>query len=247
MPISYLDLSAWNQYNGYMNQNTYPVSAPAAGSAALAKAFLNKVYLWMAACMLLTAGVAAYTAQDVQSLTWTAQNTGLLCIGTIGTVVVMSFGANRLSATALAALLLVFAVLQGFLFGPLLVHYGMNSVGKAFGCTAVMFGAMSIYGATTRRNLSTMGRTLFMLLIGLIGCTIINIFWSNGMFDFLICCAGVVIFALFTAYDTRRLLEIGLSDDETLRSKGAIMGALSLYLDFINLFVYLLRLLGRDE
>ena len=120
MPISYLDLSAWNQYNGYMNQNTYPVSAPAAGSAALAKAFLNKVYLWMAACMLLTAGVAAYTAQDVQSLTWTAQNTGLLCIGTIGTVVVMSFGANRLSATSLAALLMVFAVLT-LLWGVLAI------------------------------------------------------------------------------------------------------------------------------
>ena len=76
---------------------------------------------------------------------------------------------------------------------------------------------------------------------------IINIFWGNGMFDFIICCAGVVIFALFTAYDTQRLLEIGLSTDEEVRSKGAVLGALSLYLDFINLFLMLLRLFGRDE
>ena len=74
----------------------------------------------------------------------------------------------------------------------------MNSVGKAFGCTAVMFGAMSIYGAVTNRNLSTMGRTLLMMLIGLLVCMIINIFWGNSMLDFIICCAGVIIFSLFT-------------------------------------------------
>jgi FtsH-binding integral membrane protein len=232
-----------------MNEPPYPPVAQVneADTAALAKAFLNKVYLWMSACMLLTAGVAAYTAQDFESLTWAAQNSWLIWIGTLGIVLVMSFGANRLSHTALSVLLLTFAFIQGILFGPLLVHYGLDSVGKAFGCTAVMFGAMSIYGAVTKRNLSTLGRTLFMLLIGLIGCMIINLFWGNGIFDFIICCAGVVIFALFTAYDTRHLLEIGLSTDEEVRSKGAVLGALNLYLDFINLFLMLLRLFGRDE
>ena len=233
-----------------MENQTYPGNnqLQAAGSAALAKAFLNKVYLWMAVCMLLTAGVAAYTAQDQQSLMWAASNSLLVCLGTLGIVVVMSFGANRLSSTALTMLLLAFAAIQGLLFGPILVVYGMDSVGKAFGCTAIMFGAMSIYGTVTRRNLSTMGRTLFMLLIGLLGAMIVNIFWGNGIMDLLISCAGVVIFSLFTAYDTQRLLEIGLSDDETVRTKGAVLGALTLYLDFINLFLMLLRFFGgRDE
>lgn len=233
-----------------MENQTYPGNnqLQAAGSAALAKAFLNKVYLWMAVCMLLTAGVAAYTAQDQQSLMWAAGNSLLVCLGTLGIVVVMSFGANRLSSTALTMLLLAFAAIQGLLFGPILVVYGMDSVGKAFGCTAIMFGAMSIYGTITRRNLSTMGRTLFMLLIGLLGAMIVNIFWGNGIMDLLISCAGVVIFSLFTAYDTQRLLEIGLSDDETVRTKGAVLGALTLYLDFINLFLMLLRFFGgRDE
>lgn len=232
-----------------MENQTYPDNnqLQSTNSAALAKAFLNKVYLWMAVCMLLTAGVAAYTAQDLQCCMWAAQNSLLICLCTLGIVIVMSFMANRLSSGAITVLLLAFAAIQGILFGPLLVAYGMDSVSKAFGCTAVMFGAMSIYGAVTKHNLGTMGRTLFMLLIGLIVASIVNVFWGNGVMDFVICCAGVVIFSLFTAYDTQRLLELGQSDDETVRSKGAVLGALSLYLDFINLFLMLLRLFGRDE
>lgn len=233
-----------------MENQSYPENGAlqAANAAALAKAFLNKVYLWMSVCMLLTAGVAAYTAQDQQSIMWAAQNNWLVFLGTIGIVIFMSFGANRLSSGALTLMLLTFAAIQGLLFGPVLVVYGLDSVGKAFGCTAIMFGAMSIYGAVTRRNLSTMGRTLFMLLIGLLVAIIVNIFWGNSMLDLLISCAGVVIFSLYTAYDTQRLLEIGLSTDETVRSKGAVLGALTLYLDFINLFLMLLRFFGgRDE
>lgn len=233
-----------------MENQPYPENGQlqVGNSAALAKAFLNKVYLWMAVCMLLTAGVAAYTAQDVQSLVWVSQNSWLVFLGTLGIVLFMSFGANRLSAGALTILLLAFAGIQGLLFGPILIAYKMDSIAQAFGCTALMFGAMSIYGAVTKRNLSTMGRTLFMLLIGLIIASIVNAIWGNSVTDFVISCAGVVIFALFTAYDTQRLIELGTCDDETVRSKGAVLGALSLYLDFINLFLMLLRLFGgRDE
>ena len=230
-----------------MNHDSYPVSTPVQGSAARAKAFLNKVYMWLAVSMLITAGVAAYAAQDMDSLIWVADHRLLLCLSTLGLVVIMSFAANKLSVGAITALLLVFAALQGLLFGPILISYGLDSVGKAFGCTAAMFGAMSIYGTVTKRNLSTLGRTLFMLLIGLIVAMIINIFWGNGVFDTIICCAGVLIFAVFTAYDTQNLLKIGLSNDTELQKKAAVLGALELYLDFINLFVYLLRLLGRDE
>ena len=131
-----------------MENQSYPENGTlqATNAAALAKAFLNKVYLWMAVCMLLTAGVAAYTAQDQQSIMWAAQNHWLVFLGTIGIVFFMSFGANRLSSGALTLMLLAFAAIQGLLFGPVLVVYGVDSVGKAFGCTAIMFGAMSIYG-----------------------------------------------------------------------------------------------------
>ena len=230
-----------------MNQQPYIAEQAGISSAARAKAFLNKVYMWMAVCMLITAGVAAYTAQDMESLFWVTEHRLLLCLGTLGIIIFMSFCAQKLSAGALTILLLTFAAAQGLLFGPVLISYGLESVGKAFGCTAAMFGAMSIYGAVTKRNLGTLGRTLLMLLIGLLVCMIINIFWGNGMFDFLICCAGVIIFALFTAYDTQNLLKIGLSNDAEIQRKAAVLGALDLYLDFINLFIFLLRLLGRDE
>lgn len=233
-----------------MEQQSYPENGQlqAASSAALAKAFLNKVYLWMAVCMLLTAGVAAYTAQDQASLLWVGENQLLVFIGLIGMVLVMSFGVNRLSYGALTVLLLTFAGVQGLLFGPVLVACKMPAVTKAFACTAVVFGGMSIYGAVTKRNLSTWGRGLLMMLIGLIVASIINIFWGNGLMDFVISCVGVVVFSLFTAYDTQRLLELGTCNDEAVRSKGAVMGALTLYLDFINLFLLLLRFFGgRDE
>ena len=231
-----------------MEQQSYPENGQlqAANSAALAKSFLNKVYLWMAVCMLITAGVAAFTAQDTQSLMWVAENHWLVALGTLGIVVFMSFGANRLSYGALTVLLLTFAGVQGLLFGPMLVVYKMDSIAQAFACTAAMFGGMSIYGAVTKRNLSTMGRTLMMLLIGLLVAMIVNIFMGSGMLDLCISCAGVVIFALFTAYDTQRLIELGTCEDAEVRSKGAVLGALSLYLDFINLFLMLLRLFDRE-
>lgn len=173
-----------------MEQQSYPENGQlqAANSAALAKSFLNKVYLWMAVCMLITAGVAAFTAQDTQSLMWVAENHWLVALGTLGIVVFMSFGANRLSYGALTVLLLTFAGVQGLLFGPMLVVYKMDSIAQAFACTAAMFGGMSIYGAVTKRNLSTMGRTLMMLLIGLLVAMIVNIFMGSGMLDLCISC-----------------------------------------------------------
>lgn len=223
-------------------------TVPAQATAALAKAYLNKVYMWMAVSLLVTAGVAVYTAQSHEAIEWVAAHPLLLCIGTIGIVIVMSFCRNILTSGALSLLLLAFSAVEGLLFGPLLIVYTQESIGLAFGSAAGMFGAMALYGACTKRNLSTMGRTLFMLLIGLIIAGLINIFWGNGVFDMIVSAVGVVVFALFTAYDTQRLLQEGLyCTDEDMRRKGSVMGALTLYLDFINLFLYLLRFLGRPQ
>ncbi|MBQ8516611.1 MAG: Bax inhibitor-1/YccA family protein [Akkermansia sp.] len=214
---------------------------------ALARAYLNKVYAWMAVTMLVTAGTAIYAMQSSEMLTWVVNNIWLLMIGSIGVILVMCFAARKLTAGALGILLMVFAVAEGLLFGPILCHYTQESLGLTFACTAGMFGAMSLFGAMTKINMSSWGRGLFMALIGLIIAGIANAFWGNGMMELIISAAGVIIFSILTAYDTQKLLQEGLYGTEEERSKGAILGALSLYLDFINLFLYLLRFLGRDE
>ena len=214
---------------------------------ALARAYLNKVYAWMAVTMLVTAGTAIYTLQSAEMLTWVMNNLWLLIIGSIGIIIIMCFAARRLTAGALGILLMAFAVAEGLVFGPILCHYTQESLGLTFGCTAGMFGAMSLFGAMTKINMSGWGRGLLMGLIGLIIAGIANAFWGNGMTELIISAAGVILFSILTAYDTQKLLQEGLYGTEEERSKGAILGALSLYLDFINLFLYLLRFLGRDE
>lgn len=214
---------------------------------ALARAYLNKVYAWMSVTMLVTAGTAIYAMQSSEMLTWVVNNIWLLMLGSIGVILVMCFAARKLTAGALGILLMVFAVAEGLLFGPILCHYTQESLGLTFACTAGMFGAMSLFGAMTKINMSSWGRGLFMALIGLIIAGIANAFWGNGMMELIISAAGVIIFSILTAYDTQKLLQEGLYGTEEERSKGAILGALSLYLDFINLFLYLLRFLGRDE
>lgn len=225
------------------NSNTLDSQA----ANALARAYLNKVYAWMAVTMLVTAGTAIYALQSAEMLTWVVSNLWLLILGSIGVIIVMCFAARRLTVGALGILLMVFAVAEGLLFGPILCHYTQESLGLTFGCTAGMFGAMSLFGAMTKINMSSWGRGLIMGLIGLIIAGIANAFWGNGMTELIISAAGVILFSILTAYDTQKLLQEGLYGTEEERSKGAILGALSLYLDFINLFLYLLRFLGRDE
>lgn len=214
---------------------------------ALARTYLNKVYAWMAGTMLVTAGTAIYALQSTETLTWVVNNLWLLIIGSIGVIITMCLAARRLTTGALGILLMVFAVAEGLLFGPILCHYTQESLGLTFGCTAGMFGAMSLFGAMTKFNMSSWGRGLFMGLIGLIIAGIANAFWGNGMTELIISAAGVILFSILTAYDTQKLLQEGLYGTEEERSKGAILGALSLYLDFINIFLYLLRFLGRNE
>lgn len=225
------------------NSNTLDSQA----ANALARAYLNKVYAWMAVTMMVTAGTAIYTLQSAEMLTWVMNNLWLLILGSIGIIVIMCFAARKLTAGALGILLMAFAVAEGLLFGPILCHYTQESLGLTFGCTAGMFGAMSLFGAMTKINMSGWGRGLLMGLIGLIIAGIANAFWGNGMTELIISAAGVILFSILTAYDTQKLLQEGLYGTEEERSKGAILGALSLYLDFINLFLYLLRFLGRDE
>ena len=144
--------------------------------------------------------------------------------------------------------MLAYSALQGALFSPLMHVYTNESLGLTFACTAGMFGVMALYGMTTKRNLSGLGRTLMMMFIGLLIASIANIFIGGSTMSLVICVAGIVIFSLFTAYDFQRLQAEGAYlEDEVEREKGAILGALSLYINFYNIFIYLLRFLGDRE
>lgn len=210
----------------------------------LAKSLLSKVYAWMAFSMLVTAGVALWSTHHAELFQWTIDHFVIVCIGSIAVWLIMSFCQGILTAGALAVLLLVFAGLEGLLFGPLLMAYTQDSLGLTFACTAGTFGAMSLYGAFTKRDLSPWRRMLIMLGIGFLICFVFNFFWGNGLFDLIVSAVGVVIFSLFTAYDTQNILRAGLVLEGEERAKGAVIGALALYLDFINLFFLLLRFLG---
>ncbi len=214
---------------------------------ARSRAFLNKVYLWMAASLGITAGVAWYAANDMALLTWTMQHPWIVFLSALGIVLVMGFGQRALTSGALSVLLMAFSAVEGLLFGPILVAYTQESLALTFACTAGMFAAMGLYGAFTKTDLSTLGRTLWMLFFGLIIAMVANWFLGSSTLELVISGVGVIVFALFTAYDTQKLIALSYSDDEVIRSKGAVLGALSLYLDFINLFLFLLRFLGDRE
>lgn len=209
--------------------------------------FMTGVYSWMFLALV----ISAVTSVGVASSPALIANSGLfigLLIAELVLVFVLSLAINRLSAGAAAAIFLVYAVLNGITLAPLLLVYAQATVAKAFFTAAGMFLAMSLYGMITKRDLSTLGRVLFMALIGLIIASLINLFMRSTMADWLISLAGVVVFAGLTAYDTQKLNQIGsqAEENETYK-KLAIIGALSLYLDFINIFIYLLRLFGNRD
>ena len=163
-------------------------------------------------------------------------------------VLVLSFGINKLSVPAAQATFWAFAAIMGLSLSSIFLVYTDASIAKVFFITAATFGAMSLYGYTTKRDLTGIGNFLIMGLIGLIIASIVNIFLASSMLEFAISAIGVLIFVGLTAYDTQKVKE---SYDEGLGSevlhKSAVMGALSLYLDFINLFLMLLRLFGNRE
>lgn len=231
----------------YQQQTTLPVHT-ADQIATNVRAYFNKVYTWLALSMVVSAGLAIYIESDVSLMLKVAENYMALGLVTLGIVVVMCFAANKLTSGALKVLMLAYSALQGALFSPLMHIYTNESLGLTFACTAGMFGVMALYGMTTKRNLSGLGRTLMMMLIGLIIASIANIFIGGSSLNFVICIAGIVIFSLFTAYDFQRLQAEGAYlEDDVDREKGAILGALSLYINFYNIFLYLLRFLGDRE
>jgi FtsH-binding integral membrane protein len=179
-----------------------------------------------------------------------AMITIMLFIGQIGLVMYLSARINKLSGSAATGLFLAYSALNGVTLSAILLVYASSTIFNAFFTAAGMFAAMSIYGMVTKKDLTGMGQFMMMGLFGLIIASIINMFIGNGPMDMVISIIGVIIFAGLTAYDSQKLRYMGETmpmGDETAIRRGSILGALTLYLDFINLFLFLLRLFGGSR
>ena len=165
----------------------------------------------------------------------------------LGMVFYLSARIDKLSSGMATLLFYLYSMLNGVTLTPIFLVYTGSSIATTFAITAGTFGAMTIFGYLTRQDLSKIGSFLFMALLGLIVCLIVNIFWQNSMFDLLISCAGVLIFVGLTAWDTQAIKRMCAEADPSMMGKVATWGALSLYLDFINLFIYLLRIFGSRD
>ncbi|MCS6713340.1 Bax inhibitor-1/YccA family protein [Proteus terrae] len=212
--------------------------------------FMAQVYGWMTVGLLLTAFVAFYVASSEALLSMIFSSKIVffgLIIAQLGLVFVLSGMVHKMSGAVATSLFMLYSALTGVTISSVLIIYTASSVASTFFICAAMFGALSVYGYTTKRSLTGMGSFLFMGLIGIIIASIVNIFMQSSMMSMVISYAGVLIFAGLTAYDTQKLKDMGneinQEDKENMR-RYSIMGALTLYLDFINLFLMLLRILG---
>lgn len=224
------------------------------GSLSLAfPALMRKVYVWMTLALVLT-GITAFGVASSPGLMMTIIQTPAimwgLIIAELAIVIAISAAINRLSLTTATLLFVLYSVLNGATLSLIFAVYTMSSIANVFFITAGTFGVMAAYGYFTKRDLSSWGRLLLMALIGLIIATLVNVFLvkSSG-FDLILSYAGVLIFVGLTAYDTQKIKQMLAmqTDMGEGAQKVALLGALSLYLDFINLFLYLLRIFGRRE
>jgi hypothetical protein len=226
-----------------------PISISLENSVASTGDFFRRVYSWMGAGLALTGLVALYTYSSPALLQLIFGNKIVfygLIIAEFGLVIALSAAINRLSATMAMLMFCVYAALSGLTFASIFVVYTSSSIASTFFITAGTFGAMSIYGHVTKRDLSGWGSFLFMGLIGVVIASVVNIFLKSPMLTWVSSCIGVLVFVGLTAYDTFKLKQMaihGFADEEEARKAG-ILGALTLYLDFINLFLLLLRLFG---
>lgn len=210
--------------------------------------FINKVYGWMALALAITGFVALRTASSdlVNMIAGSRFLFFALIIGELGLVIWLSRSIESMKASKAIALFLLYSALNGLTLSILFLIYTSASIASTFFITAGTFGVMSAYGYFTKIDLSSWGNILFMALIGLIIASVVNIFWHSEGLYWIVTYAGVLIFVGLTAYDTQKIknmsLQIEVESEEG--QKGAIMGALALYLDFINMFIFLLRIFG---
>ncbi|MCS7028165.1 MAG: Bax inhibitor-1/YccA family protein [Bacteroidia bacterium] len=245
-------MSNQNYYQNVYSNNVYVSRAVEFG-----KTLMAKIYLWMFVALMISAVTAVYTHNS--SLFFTEvegrvvlKNRGLLwgaIIAEFVLVFVLSAAIQRISALVATIMFVVYSALNGLTLSMILMAYTTSSVANALFVTAGTFGAMSFLGFTTKQDLTRFGSFLFMLLIGVIIASIVNIFTRSSVFDWIISFVGLAVFIGLSAYDTQKLKEMAenVPADSEQGKKFAIFGALQLYLDFVNIFLYLLRLFGERK
>jgi len=222
------------------------LSAPALADERV-RAFLRAVYGWMGAGLAITAVTAVFIASSPSLVATIATNRLLfwgLVIAQLGIVLVLSARVQQLQTGTASMLFIAYSALTGVTISFVLLAYTGESVASTFLVAAGMFGATAVYGTTTRRSLAGVGQFFFMGLIGLLLASLVGVFWHNDGLQFMISLVGVIVFTGLAAYDAQRLKAMALALPDGQIGSSAIVGALALYLDFINLFLFLLRFLG---
>ncbi len=217
------------------------------------RVLMRKVYMWMALALAVTGFTAFYIASNPGMLQTIFMSKGIflfLIIAQLALVLILSARITKLSFATAGIMFAAYSVLNGVTMSFIFIAYTMNSIAGAFFVTAGMFAVMSFVGFALKKDLSSFGSFFFMALVGLVIASVVNIFWANSVLYWVITYVGVLLFVGLTAYDTQKikhmLMEYGDEvNDHT--QKLALLGSLSLYLDFINLFLYILRFFGRND
>lgn len=231
-------------------QSNYNQAPEATASLSLVSSVLKRVYFKMFLALMVTAATALYVTSSPALLQAIFSSRAVffgMIIAELGVVFVLSGCINRLSNTAATLLFYLYSVLNGVVLSSILLIYTATSVAATFFITAGVFGAMTLYGLVTSRDLSRFGSIMVMALIGLIICSVVNMFMQSTRMEWIISFAGVIIFIGLTAWDTQRIRQTALYASGDSADKLATLGALSLYLDFVNMFLYLLRFFGNSR
>ena len=232
-----------------MYDNDY-YSRPTQAVASMVNSTMKRVYLKMTLALIVTAFTALWASTSAGYINFYITHSWLmwvLLIAEFGLVFAISGAINRLSSVAATGLFYLFAVINGLMLCTIFLVYSPAAITKTFFITAGTFGAMSIYGYTTSSDLSKIGSYLFMALIGLIIASLVNIFVHSSTLVWIVSIVGVLIFVGLTAWDTQQVKRMAEIAPAEAAGKLATIGALSLYLDFINLFLYLLRIFGNSD
>ena len=221
-------------------------------NASTFKVLMRKVYLWMTLALMITGITAAGVANspNILALIYSSQVVmwGII-IAEFGLVIYISARLEKLSLRTATTLFALYSILNGVMLSSIFLLYSTAIISKVFFITAGTFGVTALYGYATKKDLSSLGNILFMALIGLVIATVVNVFMKSAMFDLILSYIGVIIFVGLTAWDSQKIKHMMMvqQDADESAQKLALIGALSLYLDFINLFLYLLRIFGRSN
>ena len=236
-----------NNQNGQQS-NGFVVNEKERGLSGAFPVLMRKVYTWMTLALLIT-GVTAFGVASSPTLFMSSKMMWGLIIAELALVFILSGAINRLSLGTATLMFIGYSVLNGAMLSSIVLLYKPMVIAKVFFITAGTFGAMAVYGYTTKKDLTSMGKILFMALIGLIIATMVNMFLKSPVFDYILSYIGVAIFIGLTAWDSQKIKEMLQTqyDMSEGAQKLALLGALTLYLDFINLFLYLLRIFGNNR